>query len=159
MAGICITRIGIFLRRAMAVAGLGALMACAPTFQDHGYIPEPQDLAALTPGVDTRETVAAAVGRPSTVGVIDDGAWYYVRERVRHAGWRTPRPIDRQLLAMSFGADGRLANIERFGLEDGRVVALSRRVTDTTIRDFGLLQQIFANFGRIDVGEQLAAGN
>jgi len=49
-----------------------------------------------------------------------------------------------------------VANIERFGLEDGQVVALSRRITETSIREFGLIQNILRNFGRIDVGEQLA---
>ncbi|WP_299815261.1 outer membrane protein assembly factor BamE [uncultured Jannaschia sp.] len=132
------------------------LAACAATYRNHGYVPEPEALAALDIGVDSRETVEAAVGRPATSGVERSDAWYYVQSRVRHYGAFPRRTIDRQLVALSFAPNGTLANIERFGLERGRVVPLSRRVTASSIRDFGLIQQIFRNFGRINVGETLA---
>jgi outer membrane protein assembly factor BamE (lipoprotein component of BamABCDE complex) len=143
-------------RWTLAVSIALGLGGCTATFQDHGYIPPPEDLAALRIGVDTRETVAGSVGRPLTVGVIDEDVWFYMRERVRHDGWRAPEPVERQLLAMSFAPDGRLANVARYSLRDGRVVELSRRVTDTTIQDFGLIQQLLRNLGRVDVGQELA---
>ena len=141
----------------IAVLCLG-LAACAATYRNHGYVPEPEALAALDIGVDTRETVEEAVGRPATSGVERTDAWYYVQSRVRNYGPFPSRTIERQLVALSFAENGRLANIERFGLERGRVVPLSRRVTASSIRDFGLIQQLLRNFGRINVGETLADG-
>lgn len=144
---------------AMAALLAAALTACGPTVRNHGYVPEPEALALVTVGVDTMETVAAAVGRPSTAGVLRDDAWYYVQETRRRFGPTPARPIAREVVAISFaGPGGAVSNVERFGLEDGRVVALSRRVTETTIRDFGLIQQLIRNFGRIDVGQTLADG-
>lgn len=140
-----------------AVLALG-LGACGPTFTNHGYVPEAEELSLLVVGVDTRDTVEATVGKPTVSGVLRDSAWYYVSERRRQFGPRAATPISRELLAISFAEDGTIANIERFGLEDGRVVALSRRVTETNIREFGLIQQILRNFGRIDIGEALAGG-
>jgi outer membrane protein assembly factor BamE (lipoprotein component of BamABCDE complex) len=152
-------RRGALGRCILGVVAAAGLSACSATFQDHGYIPPPEDLAGLRLGVDTQETVAEAVGRPLTVGVIDENVWFYVRERVRHDGWRPPEPVERQLLAMSFTEDGRLVNVARLSLRDGRIVELSRRVTDTTVRDFGLVQQLLRNLGRVDIAQDIADAN
>jgi len=135
-----------------------SLSACSATFRNHGYVPDDTDLQALIVGVDTRDTVETTVGRPATSGVEREDAWYYVQSRVRNYAWRAPETLERQLVAISFAEDGTIDNIERFGLERGRVVTLSRRVTKTSIREFGLIQQIIRNFGRINVGETLANG-
>ncbi|MGB3556401.1 MAG: outer membrane protein assembly factor BamE [Jannaschia sp.] len=132
------------------------LSACGATFRNYGYVPDDVDLQSLNVGVDTRDSVEAAVGRPSASGMLRDDAWYYVQSRVRNFAWRAPETINRELVAISFSESGRVTNIERFGLEKGRVVPLSRRVTETSIREFGLIQQIFRNFGRINIGEALA---
>ena len=75
--------------------------------------------------------------------------------KVRHFAYRAPEVVDREVIAISFNADDTVANIERFGLEDGRVVTLSRRVTETTVRDVTFIRQLIRNFGRIDLGEAL----
>ncbi|UWQ17104.1 outer membrane protein assembly factor BamE [Jannaschia sp. M317] len=148
-----------FLRFAAAAFLSVGLTACAATFRDHGYVPSEADLQSLIVGVDTRDTVEASVGRPSATGVLRGDAWYFVQSRVRNFGWRAPQTIERELVAISFAPDGTVENIERFGLEDGKVVTLSRRITKTTIKEFGLIQQIVRNFGRINIGETLAADN
>ncbi|SFJ56143.1 outer membrane protein assembly factor BamE [Jannaschia pohangensis] len=134
------------------------LAACSATFRNHGYVPDDADLEALIIGVDTRDTVETTVGRPATSGVEREDAWYYVQSQVRNYAWRAPQTLERELVAISFAPDGTIENIEKFGLERGRVVTLSRRVTKTSIREFGLIQQIIRNFGRINVGETLADG-
>ncbi|MBM2577704.1 outer membrane protein assembly factor BamE [Jannaschia sp. Os4] len=145
--------------KALLIVAALAVAGCAAQFRNHGYIPEETDLQALIVGVDTRDTVEATVGKPTTGGVLGDESWYYVRSRVRDFAWRAPETIERQVLAISFSEDGTVRNIERFGLEEGRVVALSRRVTETSIRDAGLLAQLLRNFGRINVGDALAGGD
>lgn len=147
-------------RGAVLLALTLAIGACSATFRNHGYIPEPEALSAIIVGVDTQATVESSIGRPSTGGVIRDDSWYYVRSRVRQFGPMAPETVERELVAISFrGEDGTVANIERFGLERGRVVDLSRRVTETSIADFGLVAQLLRNFGRIDVGGALADDN
>lgn len=51
-------------RRGAILCGALALSACVTLYRDHGYVPSEDQLAALRPGVDTRETVAEAVGKP-----------------------------------------------------------------------------------------------
>jgi hypothetical protein len=45
-----------------------------------------------------------------------------------------------------------VSNIERFGLEDGKVVPLARRITDTAVTDKSLLRQLFGNIGKLGGG-------
>ncbi len=146
------------LRGLLLAALLTGLGACAATYRNYGYVPDEAQLSALSVGVDTRETVEAAIGRPSTSGVERDDAWYYVQSRVENYAWRAPETLERRLVAVSFTPGGTVENIERFGLERGRVVTLSRRVTTTSIRQYGLIQQLIRNFGRVDLAQGLADG-
>lgn len=137
------------------ICGLMLVGACAEIIRQHGYIPPQEDLDAILVGVDTRDTVEATVGRPGASGVLNDSGWFYVGSKVRHFGARRPQEIERQVVALSFDEGGVLSNVERFGLERGQVVTLSRRVTETTVRDVTFIRQIIRNFGRIDLGEAL----
>lgn len=139
------------LRRAALILALGlGVTACAATFQNHGYVPPADDLAEIQIGT-TRDAVAEAVGRPAAGGVIRDEAWFYTAYRVRNFAYRAPEVIEREIVAISFDANGRVSDIETFGLEDGNIVPLSRRVTDTTVARPGFFRQILSNFGRINL--------
>lgn len=136
--------------------GLGLVMvtlsACSATFQNHGFVPPEDELEAVIVGVDTRDSLALSIGQPSASGVIRDEAWFYTAYRVRSFAYRAPEVIERDVVAVSFDDDGVVSNIERFGLEDGQFVQLSRRVTDGGIGEVSILTQILGNFGRLDVG-------
>ncbi len=127
-----------------------AIAACQPIYRNHGYIPTDQDLAVLQVGVDTRESVEATVGRPAAEGLLNDEAWYYVQSQWRTIGAAAPVEITREVVAISFDAGGLVSNIERFGLDQGRIVPLSRRITTTNIRGKGILAQVFGNIGRLN---------
>ncbi len=133
------------------VAGLllATLAACAATFDNHGYVPSDDELAQVHVG-DTRDAVEKLIGRPSVEGMEKDNSWYYVQSRWRNYGPFRPKEVDRQVVAVSFTQAGRVANIERFGLERGEVVTISRRVTTSTVKNLGLLQQLFTDLGRFD---------
>lgn len=146
------------IRRALPLALCAALMvlaACSEIIRKHGYIPPQEDLDAIIVGVDTRDSVAASVGRPATSGVLREGGWFYIGSTIRHFGARKPKEIDRQVVAVRFDEGGVVQNVERFGLERGQVVVLSRRVTETTVRDVTFIRQIIRNFGQINLGDAL----
>lgn len=128
-----------------------ALASCAATFTNHGYVPAEEDLSSVLVGVDTRGTVEETIGRPATSGVLRDEAWIYNAYRVRSFIYQEPQVIERELVAISFDGDGVVSNIERFGLEDGRAVQLSRRVTESSISELSFFTQLLSNFGRFDL--------
>ncbi len=129
--------------------------ACSATFQDHGYAPPEEELDNVIIGVDTRDTVADVIGSPVSRGVLEGGDWYFVQSRWRHYAYKQPVEIEREVLAIRFDTDGVVTNIERFGLEDGEIVVLSRRVTESNIKNVGFLQQMFGSFGNINAGSLL----
>ncbi len=138
-------------RGALTLVLVGALAAsaCSPIYRDHGYVPTDQDLALVEVGKSTREDVGTAIGRPSSAGLLEGSGWYYVGSRWKYFGARAPEEIDRQVVAVSFTEAGIVSNVERFGLEQGQVVTLSRRVTESNIKGIGLIRQLLGNFGRI----------
>lgn len=127
-----------------------ALSACTPIYKQHGYVPEDADLARIEVGVDSRDTVSAILGRPSTAALLNNDGWYYVQSRWRHVGAYAPVEVDRQVVAISFTSSGLVSNVEKFGLEKGQIVTLSRRVTEPNVKSAGFLRQLFGNIGRVN---------
>ncbi|WP_370401653.1 outer membrane protein assembly factor BamE [Sulfitobacter sp. JB4-11] len=143
------SRSGRIARRVSIVALVVALGACAPQFSNHGYIPPQEDLDQIKVGADTRDTVAEKVGVPASSGVLNESGYYYVRSRKRSIGPLPEREIDRQVVAISFSSNGVVQNVERFGLERGQVVPLSRRVTSSPVNNQTFLRQLLGNIGRL----------
>lgn len=141
-------------RLALTLLGLSfiGLSACATIYRDHGYVPTDDELAEIVVGVDSRDSVADVVGVPSTAGVLDNSGYYYVKSKVRHLGALRPKEVEREVLAISFSDTGIVQNIERFSLQDGKVVQLSRRVTESSVRDNTFLRQLLSSIGNIGQG-------
>jgi len=135
--------------RLLMAALIGLLLACTPQFSRHGYVPETKDLERIIVGQDTRETVAALIGRPSTSGLLNDVGWFYVQSTWKQRGAAALIEVDRQVVAITFDDKGIVSNVERFGLEKGQVVALSRRITKDNVASAGFLRQLFGNIGGI----------
>lgn len=134
------------------VALLG-LAACAPIYRNHGFVPPENDLAQVVVGQTRVDDLPGLIGRPSAQGLLTGSAWYYVGSRWRHYGARKPQEVERQVVAVSFAPNGTVSNVERFGLESGRVVALSRRVTAGSVTEISLIGQLLGNLGNFQAGD------
>ena len=132
-----------------------ALAACSATYSNHGYVPSETELENVLVGVDTRASVEEVVGRPSSTGVLSDSAWYYISSRIEYYAYRKPKTIDRQILAISFDENDVVQNIERFGLEDGRVITFSRRVTTSSVKGTTFWRQLIGSIGNFTPGDFL----
>ena len=139
----------------LALAGLlaVAIAGCSPVYRNHGYIPSDEELSLIEVGKDTRDTVAATLGRPSSQGLLNDVGWFYVQSRFKHYGPREPQEIDRQVVAITFSEAGVVENIARYGLEDGRAVEISRRVTDSNIKGISFIKQLMGSIGKLRAGD------
>lgn len=104
----------------------------------------------VVPGQTSQLELEGMIGRPTSMGLLEGSGWYYVGSRWRHYGLRRPQEIDRQVVAINFAPDGTVANVERFGLEDGRVVVLSRRVTESGVTSISLIRQLLGNLGNFN---------
>ncbi|MCD1627944.1 MAG: outer membrane protein assembly factor BamE [Paracoccaceae bacterium] len=131
----------------IAVLSILALGACSAQFRNHGYVPTDAELAQVTVGVDTRASVEDLVGAPAMSGMMTESASYYVQSRVRQFAYRAPEVVEREVLAISYDSAGVVTNIERFGLEDGQIVPISRRITGTSGASESILRRLIGNLG------------
>lgn len=142
-----------------AALGLGltvAVVGCAPTKHTHGYVPRANELEEIAVGVDTRQSLSQKLGRPSTISAFDDDDWYYISIKTETLAFYAPEVVEQRVVTVSFGDDGIVDDVRRYGIEDGQVIDLVTRTTPTSGAELSILQQIFANVGRFN-SESLAA--
>jgi outer membrane protein assembly factor BamE (lipoprotein component of BamABCDE complex) len=134
---------------AVLVAAVATTSACAPTQSYNGFLPDRNNQEIPDPqvGVDTRDTVVARFGSPSTTAVFDQDAWYYVSSVQEGVAFYTPRVTERRVMVVRFDGD-MVAGVEKYGLERGRLVNYSSEVTPTRGRELGFLEQLLGNVGR-----------
>ena len=126
--------------------GVGLMVSgCVPKVDVHGYVPIAEDVASIAIG-DTQETVLARLGEPTSRGLAGTNGWYYISSKVRRVAFFAPREIERQIVAITFNG-AQVANIDRFGLENGRVIDLNRNVTVTDGRRLTFFEQLLGNVG------------
>lgn len=143
------------VRTLVAGAALLGLISCSTIYRNHGYVPTDQELSEILVGVDTRDTVAETIGTPSISSLVNDSGYFYVKSQVKHFAYRRPEEIERQVVAIRFDSRGVVSNVERFGLAEGNVVAVSRRVTDSSVKDKTFLRQLLGNIGNFSAGDIL----
>ncbi|MEP2715756.1 outer membrane protein assembly factor BamE [Pseudophaeobacter sp.] len=136
---------------ALAVTA-GALAACTAIYQKHGYTPTEEQLAEVVVGVDTKDTVAESIGVPTASGVLNDGGYYYVSTLMRTRGAGATKPVSRSLVAISFDSRDVVSGVERYSLEDGKVIPLERRVTSSTVEEKTFLRQLLGSLGNFNPG-------
>jgi len=131
---------------ALSVAGV-ATTACNPIRDTHGFTAQGQDQLKVEPGVDTKSTVLARLGSPSTQSAFEQPAWYYITTVQERYAFYKPQTVNREILVVKFDADDKVATVDRYGMERGQVVSYNGDSTPTRGRELGLLEQIFGNIG------------
>ncbi len=141
--------------RRIAVIGVAAAAiaatACTPIVRRHGYVPESEPLSAITPEEDTRTTVLARYGNPSTRGVFEEDTWYYVTDVREQLGYFQPQSSARSVVVVRFNDDGVVSAVESYDLESAREVAFNDRETPTRGRELSIIEQLLGNVGRTPI--------
>jgi outer membrane protein assembly factor BamE (lipoprotein component of BamABCDE complex) len=132
---------------ALALTGLAA-GACTPIRESHGWVADSSsENAAVQPGVDTKSTVMARMGSPSTTANFGANDWYYITALQQNFAYFKPKTTARKITVVRFNTDDVVASVDQFGLEKGKVINYSGQKTPTRGRELGLLEQIFGTVG------------
>src|SRR6186713_1827372 len=118
-------KVGLIVLLCLAVVG------CTRLYSIHGYTPTDEDLKQVVTGKTTSEEVVTLLGPPTVDELVAGGAWYYVKSKYETYAYKEEKEVDREVVAITFTTDKRVANVERFGLEKGRIVQISTRITGT----------------------------
>jgi outer membrane protein assembly factor BamE (lipoprotein component of BamABCDE complex) len=124
------------------LAAGGALIACAPVYDQRGYLADPQLESAIKTGTDTKTTVQDKLGNASTVAAFGGEAWYYISSTEKTVAFFTPTVLNREVFAIYFDKSGKVTNMRHFGLQDGHVVVFETRETPARGRELTFLQQL-----------------
>ena len=138
------------LKTILIVSILVLITGCSPTYRNHGYVPSVTELNQLKVGKSSKENVKNLFGSPSSIGLVQDDRWFYLYTRIKNFMYRSPEIVERQLVVVTFKSNGLLENIERFELQDQKVVVLSRRITESGIKGMSLIQQLLNSAGNYD---------
>src|SRR6185503_10850154 len=137
--------------RLLALAGLcaAAITGCAATRDFHGYVPDQALPTDVQPAVDTRSTVLARLGTPSTTSIFDDNLWVYMSSTRELLTFYYPKVVQREIVAIQFDDDDVVSDVLVYDVNDGRTVSYNSRVTPTRGRELGILEQLFGTIGSL----------
>ena len=137
---------GLF-KKVFCVILILCVVSCSQQFRNHGYIPSEEELSIVSVSEDDKDSVIQKLGTPSIGGILYDGNIYFVQTKVLKNSIRASKPVDRQVLVLSFDENSRLDNIQKFGLEKGKIVILEYRTTPSGLKNMSFLFRLFQNVG------------
>ena len=126
-----------------------ALAGCSQIRQHKGIVLDPQLASAIQPGVDNKESVEKALGRPSFVGQFTPNVWYYVSRDVNQVAFRNPKITRQTVLVVRFDQKGNVASVQRTGKELVMNVGPAHRSTPTLGRKRSFFEELFGNIGTV----------
>ena len=133
---------------ALLAAGLVAA-GCTPLRSHQGYIVDADLVNSVQPGVDTKESVLATLGKPSISGQFDDRDWYYVARDTRNFAFRNPTPTEQLTLQVSVDERGTVSGIRRGGKEQIASINPYGKTTPTLGKKRGFFEDLFGNIGAV----------
>ena len=133
-----------------AIIGMGlALSACAGIRDHRGFVIDQQLAEGLQVGVDNKDSVTRAIGRPTFTGQFNPNEWYYVSRDTSQFAFRNPRVTQQTVLHLTFDGSGNLAGIDKTGKETIASVNPSGDKTPTLGRKKSFFDELFGNIGSI----------
>ena len=133
------------LKKILSVAVLFLILGCSEQYRKHGYIPSEEELSSVSVSQDDKNTVIKKLGTPSIGGILSDGNIYFVQSKVLKNSIRASKPVDRQVLVLSFDDKGKLDNIQKFGIDKGKIVILDYHTTTSGLKKMSFLFRLFQN--------------
>lgn len=137
---------------ALVAAALGAAIAtggCTRIQLHQGHLLDETLVASVQPGVDNKESVEGTLGRPTFVGQFDQRDWYYVSRNTKQLAFSQPRPSQQTVLHVRFDEAGKVASVERTGLERVASISPMGDKTPTLGRNRSFFEELFGGIGQV----------
>lgn len=132
-------------RLAAAIVLAASLAACNSGLGEtytRGQKITPEQLEQVPVG-SSREQVLLALGTPTTTGLADGEALYYISQTAsRSFAYQRPTVTDRRILVVYLDDKYEVREIAEYGLKDGKVFNYLTRRTPTGGKDLAFVSQI-----------------
>ncbi len=133
----------------LAVAML-VTSACSADVNIRGNAVDRLQLAKIRPGVENRAAVRNLLGSPTNISTFSDETWYYISQKDRRIAFSKPRPLSREIVAISFDKRDRVARVKQYSLANARDIDPVGRKTPSPGKEFSILEQLLGNLGRFE---------
>ncbi|MEO1569356.1 MAG: outer membrane protein assembly factor BamE [Pseudomonadota bacterium] len=134
---------------ALALAVSTTSACITPSVDFHGYIPDEAQPSAMEVGVDTRASVLAKLGTPSTDSVFDENTWFYISAQRERFAYYLPKVSSRTITAIRFGEEDVVEEVLLYNADDGEVIDYASAETPTLGRQMTLLEQLLGSVGTV----------
>ena len=128
----------------------GQIFACTPIINTRGYHFNESTLPTIERGETTRDGLITQLGSPTNSSTLGINAIYYIYSRTITESYRRPVELDRKILAVYFDTENVASDYAVYALEDGIIVPIVQRVTQTQGQELSVIGQIFGNLGRLE---------
>ena len=135
----------------IAIACAVAIGACSAVVDQRGNLPTPERIGEIHPGL-TKEQVVKILGSPSSMGVFNDGSWYYISRKTARISFFEPEVLDQQVFIITFDNNGIVRGVGHKTVADGREIEPAPGATPAPGRELTFLEQIIGNVGRFNKG-------
>jgi len=133
-----------------AILAAAVLLAgCAQIRQHRGVVLDSQLASAIQPGIDNKDSVEKALGRPSFVGQFTPNDWYYVSRDENQIAFRNGRVTKETVLHVRFDPKGNVASLQRTGKELVMNIDTTGREPPTLGRQRSFFEELFGNIGSV----------
>jgi outer membrane protein assembly factor BamE (lipoprotein component of BamABCDE complex) len=133
-----------------AILAAAVLLAgCAQIRQHRGVVLDSQLASAIQPGIDNKDSVEKALGRPSFVGQFTPNDWYYVSRDENQIAFRNGRVTKETVLHVRFDPKGNVASLQRTGKELVMNIDPTGKKTPTLGRQRSFFEELFGNIGSV----------
>lgn len=140
-------------RAALLLAGAALVLpGCSAIRESRGYIIDPTLTELVQPQIDNQRSVESTLGRPTFTSQFGTPTWYYVSSITGQRPFNRPRIREHSVLAVQFDAAGRVATVDRTGIDKVVFLDPNGKKTPTLGRERGFLEDLFGNIGQVGGG-------
>lgn len=133
----------------VAVGALG-LNGCVAVRSSHGYVLERGEAEIkVVPGKDTKESVLAKYGEPSSKAAFDDNSWYYIADQDSARAFFKPKTTLRAVVVVKFADNGTVVDARQLSAADGYTVHAIARTTPSRGKTVSVWDQLLGNVGKL----------
>jgi outer membrane protein assembly factor BamE (lipoprotein component of BamABCDE complex) len=138
----------------LALTGVVGLSGCVSVRTSHGYVLERGETEIKAEaGVDTKESMLAKYGEPSTKGAFDENYWYNFAAQDAARAFFKPRTTTRAVVAIKFRDDGFVEEARLLSVEDGYKVHAVNKTTPSRGKELSFWEQLLGNVGQLPTAQ------
>lgn len=131
----------------LSMLALAASGCSADTFLVHnGNMPSADKVSMVKQG-QTKNEVESILGSPSAVTSFDEKTWIYMSSTLEKIAFFTPQEKDREILTITFNAEGKVAEIKNYDLSSGKNISIDTAKTPVSGTKVGFFRRYFGGVG------------